>query len=504
MTGKITRKFRQHNAEQFYEAFSETANSNMYFFIAKPTAWPNDSAPTAPLDAVNIVDYDIWDHMISLKKISSANVKFGGARTEWANNSTFGEYASNAELDEDFFAVTDEYKVYKVISNKNGSVSTVKPTGNLTTQFVTADGYVWKYMYSLTVSDALSFLTSSYMPIPLLTSDDGTDQWDVQQAAANGSINSIHINNGGIDYVMVANTFGAAANSTHATLAASSSSNNSFFIGSSVYVETGTGAGQIRSITSYDGASKIIGISPSWTTPPSGSSTYIVSPKVTVIGNGSNATAYSLVANNAISQIRMVNTGQDYSLATTTVTANTGSGALVAPQLSPVGGHGSNAVRELYGHNVIMSVEVRQDDTNFMATNDYRIVGLVVDPVLSSNGSIATGTVYDQTTRLTFTTPTGSFTSDEVITGQTTGATGTFVEFRGNTSNIAVVLKTSATNFSNTEIITGGTSTYSATLTASSAPELAKYSGNIIYFENRTPITRSAEQKETVKIVVRF
>jgi hypothetical protein len=35
-------------------------------------------------------------------------------------------------------------------------------------------------------------------------------------------------------------------------------------------------------------------------------------------------------------------------------------------------------------------------------------------------------------------------------------------------------------------------------------PDVEKYSGDIIYIDNRAPITRSSSQKEEVKIVVEF
>ena len=35
-------------------------------------------------------------------------------------------------------------------------------------------------------------------------------------------------------------------------------------------------------------------------------------------------------------------------------------------------------------------------------------------------------------------------------------------------------------------------------------PDIKKYSGEIIYIDNRAPVTRSASQKEEVKIVVEF
>jgi hypothetical protein len=39
MSAIITEKFRQHNATQFYESFTETSKSSYYLFIGKSTAY---------------------------------------------------------------------------------------------------------------------------------------------------------------------------------------------------------------------------------------------------------------------------------------------------------------------------------------------------------------------------------------------------------------------------------------------------------------------------------
>lgn len=503
MTGKITRKFRLFNSQQFYEMFSETSPSEVYFFIAKPTAWPDDANPTAPLDTVESVDYSIWDNILTVKKFSPSNVSFGAARNNWANNSTYSEYSSSAELDQSFFVITDEYKVYKCLSNNHGGASIVKPTGSLTTSFTTADGYIWKYMYSLTVADALTFLTTSYIPVSTLKTDNGTDHWTVQQAAANGGIEVVSVTSGGTNYAQTANTFASAGTFSTATLASDASSNNNFYVGSSVYILTGTGAGQLRPITAYDGTTKIITVSPAFTTAPGLTSTYVISPKVTFTGSGSNASAYSTVSAGAITNIKIINTGVGYTNANVSVSANTGTGAVLKAKLSPSGGHGSDAVTELLGHNVVMSVELTSDDSNFISTNDYRIVGVLADP-LNAAGNTAINDIYDQTTRLGIVTPTGNFLGDEVITGTSSGATGTFIEYRGTLSNTAVLLKTSSANFSNGEVITGTTTGFTANVTSVALPELTKYSGSILYFENRAPITRTPDQKENIKIIAKF
>jgi hypothetical protein len=66
----------------------------------------------------------------------------------------------------------------------------------------------------------------------------------------------------------------------------------------SVYITTGTGSVQLRTISTYVGGTKIATLTSNWTTNPSASdSVYSVAPKVTVSSgvNGSNATALFLV-----------------------------------------------------------------------------------------------------------------------------------------------------------------------------------------------------------------
>jgi hypothetical protein len=75
-------------------------------------------------------------------------------------------------------------------------------------------------MYTVTTSNALKFLTKDYIPIQTLTSDDGSDQWDVQQAAIDGAIHVIKVTAGGSGYAtapavtITGDGTGATANST--------------------------------------------------------------------------------------------------------------------------------------------------------------------------------------------------------------------------------------------------------------------------------------------------
>ena len=88
MPALVTNKFRIHNAKQFVEAFDEVSftsgtavtdtsgllNSNMYLFIGRPSAWPDDNTPPTPTDSVANTHYDNWRDMIAAKKVTSSDV----------------------------------------------------------------------------------------------------------------------------------------------------------------------------------------------------------------------------------------------------------------------------------------------------------------------------------------------------------------------------------------------------------------------------------------------
>jgi len=212
----------------------------------------------------------------------------------------------------------------------------------------------------------------------------------------------------------------------------------------------------------------------------------------------------------------MISTGTNYSEATVTISANSshGSGATAVAYVSPPGGHGKDPVGEFAAHNVILNVQLSGTEANtFPTVNDFRTVGLLRDPQVA-NGDVATGTRYDQTTRLTVTSVSGSanYTLDETIRGNTSGAVGKFVKFANtNAANTAGVIhltdSISNGSFSGSESLKGLTSNITATLSSITLPKtngLVPFTGDHIYVENRAPISRAADQIEDIKLVVKF
>ena len=103
-----------------------------------------------------------------------------------------------------------------------------------------------------------------------------------------------------------------------------------------------------------------------------------------------------------------------------------------------------------------------------------------------------------------------------MVTGATSGATGRVVDFTGNNTlrltdiipagnSIVLGYNAIAGYFTNTEVIAGATA--SATANGSGAVtggDLQRFSGDILYVENRSPVTRASDQIEDVKLIIEF
>ena len=500
MSAIITEKFRKHNADQFSESFSESSANAYYLFIGKATAFTSstttgsDSSPPTPADSVGETHFYAWDSMLAAKKITSSDIQFAVPRRNWSNGTVFDMYKHNISssntatsgasnlFDSTFYFLTSDFRVYKVLDNNDGTAySGSEPTSESTSPFALG-GYVLKYMFKLTASDAAKYLTTDYFPVQ-------TDS-TVSAAATDGGIESLVVTAGSgyTDGTYYAAVFGDGTSQ-------------------------GTSSGAIVRITVSSGSIQSFGLT-------SGTNT-------TIHNAGSGYT------------FGTVNLGDDFifsdsSLSSSSTLGASGTGGAIEVIISPKGGHGSDATTELGAHYVMTATTLSQAEGDDITTaNDFRQVGLLVDPTTYGTSTVASSTTARQTFVVKGSATTGTFEADEVTTQTTTGAVGKVVEFDSDRSLLYFQQErfsgfgTSETNsgftaFSGTNTITGGTS--GATLTPSSTtetvtlansntlslttgyanPELQPDSGNILYLENRKPIQRDSDQTEDIKLIIEF
>ncbi len=408
MPAIITNAFRTYNADNFISSFS---TNKVYLMIGKATAWsgadlrqyagtPTDTSLPTPIDTTS-APYVHHNDMIAAKLINSTDISHVVKRVDWTTSTVYAEYShlQDDQIDQTFFVMTDQYNVYKCISNYGGAASTVKPTGQLATIIETSDNYRWKFMYEVQQADVLKYVTTDWIPVKYLTSDDGNAQWDVQQAAVDGAIDHIDVTAGGTGYVNTHTGTAQAGAATTITLAATASATNDIYNGMTVYISSGTGSGQIKVITDYVGATKVATVS-TWTTNPANDSVYEVMPLVT-ISHGSETPAptttatarCSSVVGGVIKKIAMTAVGAGYRYATATLTLGGGSGATLEPRISPKNGHGKNAKTELGGAYVMLNIRlVGTEGGDFTVGDDFRKVILIANPLIS--GAAPTAATY--------------------------------------------------------------------------------------------------------------
>ena len=572
MAAIVTNKFRIHNAKQFLEAFDEVAfgsgaaisdssgllNTNMYLFIGKVTGWSDDSSPPTPTDAVANTHYENWRDMIAAKKITASDVSHVIPRKNWTNNTSYFAYTHNTATlySQDFYVMTTDYNVYKCLSNSEtnstGSVattSTTQPTGTGTSIIATADGYKWKFMYQISASDALKFVTPNYIPVDTVRRANGTlantydsspgqVQYDVETAVAasgggNGAIEVVHMTARGSQYLGETGNLSSVTNTTTVTISGATLTADDCIVNNDIYFTSGDASGTGGTITDYNGTTKVVTFSPAVSDAPSATDGYAIGPKIVISGDGQGANIRCTVnSSGAVNATTVVAGGNNYSNASITVISNGAQSnsfnpspaATLTPIVGPAGGHGSDAIQELGGFFILVNSRLEYSESNnFTTSNDFRKVGLLAQPKFA-NGDFATSSVIDQATTIVLTSWNGtSYAVDELVTGATSGCTGRIVDFVGNnTIRMTDIIPSGNSTtagyngiygyFTNTEVIAANTSGNggsgaSATANGSGAVtggDLTRFSGDIIYIENRTPVTRAADQIEDVKLIIEF
>ncbi len=413
MPAIITNAFRTYNADNFIAAFD---TNKMYLMIGKADSWsgadlrqystasPSDTSIPTPIDTTS-APFVHHNDMIAAKLISTSDVSHVIKRTDWTSGTVYVEHnhLQDDQIDQTFFVMTDQYNVYKCISNYGGTASTVKPTGQSSAIIETSDNYRWKFMYEVQQADVLKYVTTDWIPVKYLTSNDGTAQWTVQQAAVDGGLEHIDVTAGGTGYVNTHTGTAQAGSSTTIQLANSASTTDDIYNGMTVYISSGAGSGQLKTITDYTGSSYTAVVS-TWTTTPDSSSVYEVMPAITIshgtetpIPNPLATARVSSVIGGVVKKVSMTATGAGtsgaYRYATATLTGGGGSGATLEPRISPKNGHGKNPKTELGGAYVMMNIRlVGTEGGDFTVGDDFRKVILIANPLAS--GAAATATTY--------------------------------------------------------------------------------------------------------------
>ena len=502
-----------------------SANNHYYVGLGRYTAFENDNVPdTETLDFYSAF-YEIQRDLMMGIRVNSGDIKKVIPRKDWSTNKKYTIWDSaNTDLFSSAngaYVITDDNRVYVCLDNNYGANSTVKPSSTSNSSFVTVgDGYKWKFLYSINSEDANTFNSPDYVVVQ--------DETDIVSSAVNGAIHTVIMTSNGTNYSAYGTGFvNSVTNSTVFTVSfnntnqATAGANS--FANSTMYINTGGSAGELREILEYDSSSQTITVNNAFSNILS-SSTFTIGPKVTITGDGTGAVAYANVdsTTNTVIGINMLEEGSGYTSAGITITAapgyvtvNATARAIIGP---PSGGHGLNNDHNLGCEHFKIVKQFEFDDStlptydSLSANITFRTSSLIKNPNKFGLNAKYTNTSFSQV---------ASFGYDDLGGATPLPAVGTYVQSDTANGYIVSAIARTSTNGVFYVANTDGTFANNQTLRDSSNnsidfrinntvedgsinnPQLDKYSGEVLYYDNVSPITRSNTQTETVSIVIK-
>jgi hypothetical protein len=434
----------------------DSSSVRYYAAIGRSEDWNASDLATVPTNDSRSVRQS-RNSLQSAKLIEDASYVI--PRRIWVANLIYSPYDDNdvGFPENPFYVINSNNEVYICLEQgkkQDGSsqLSTNQPTGNTTgTPFRTADGYTWKFLYSIGALRADKFLSSAYMPVRFVGATDSDSpaedlqQQLVQNAAVKGQI-----------------------------------------VGYSV---------------------------------TSGGSGYTSTPSVSIVGNGTGATAYAVRAGETIVDIKVKadsagNSGNSYfgsgyDYANVVISGGGGDSCIVRPILGQYDGIGANPVIDLKSNGVMFNSKPDGIENGDFITGDeiFRQVLLLRNPrVDSAEGTLLTST---SARALNSIIHDGSgFVKSIVQKSQIQGVTSGAVAIIDDTNDSDTIWyhQNETTGFSSfqvaEEIQVVGNTNINGSITNKVDGEFNQYTGELLYIDNRSAVTRSTDQTEDLKIVI--
>ena len=550
MSAIVTDQFRINNAGNFLGDVNNSSNS-YYVFVGlsnpsvanNPNAfgrnesvakWNEESTRKKPVDNINYLNH-VRDTMIFGKKITSDNIRRVVRKINWVKDTTYDMYrhdynsdnlAPNGKTsrlyDSNFYVINKDFNVYICIDNGSSGINTTgnaslnEPTLTGLEPFratgATDDGYLWKYLFTVSPTDIIKFDATEFIPLPndWLTSTDpniSNVRDNGNSDISNNQIKKIFIEDGGSNYG------NADAGGTEVSI-------------------VGDGSGG-RAIVEVDASTKISNV-----------------------------------------QVSVGGKGYTYAMLDLTDLQPTSPNAKLIPIIPPAKGHGSDIYKELGADRVLIYARFDDSTKDFPIDTKFAQIGIVKNPTsigstqvfnqtqfssikslylseFPSASDINIGDIIEQDVRLTPTGPIvgkakGYVTSFDILSEDSSNKIAIlkyyqdrslyFNQTTGDQQDTIGINSISSDNngqiydFSPTGNITGtdGTNTYTLGINTTfsgittnptgtkiidlgvefkngiAQSEINNQSGDIIYLDNRQLITRDSRQKEDIKVILEF
>jgi hypothetical protein len=523
MAAIVTDQFRILNASNFIDSVVDGSNSYYVFLgldnpiqvgFGRTTNW-NTNIPN-PTDNFEYSSH-YRDTSLFGKKITSSNIRRLIRKVTWTSNTSYEMYRHDYSIqnptpnsnssrlyDSNYYVINSDFRVYICIDNGSsdtnlkGGKSQDEPTFTdlePSAAGTSGDGYIWKYLFSVSPSDIIKFDSTEYVVVP----NDWATSTDSQIVSVRENGNSGPTNPNQIKQV---------------------------------YIASG-GGGYSEGVKTVD----ILGDG--------------IGGRVSITVNGGKITETQVVAGGYGYTWGIVDLGSlqpDESLPNP---------AKLIPIIPPSKGHGYDIYTELGTDKILVYARFDDLTKDFPTDTKFAQVGIIKNPTtFSSDTVVFTENQYSSLGAIGLTSNfTGTPGIGEKITQTVTGGTATgYVASYDRETRVLKYFQDRSLYFGNNEnqtdydtvtsdskvlsfsssgqsIISTGAFPFTASIDTSlgsptptnkitvggkvidlgvtftsglANPEINKKTGDIIYIDNRPLVTRDIRQKEDVKIILEF
>ena len=401
----------------------DLANNDYYVFVSGIDTF-------SPEDA-QVSKTQFLERTLFGKKILQNDIHFMIKYYPWQVGQVYVEYDDTVNLaDQRFYAVvgpndndTGDYRVFKCLNNNNGAAATTPPNYDVTNTnqiYITADGYVWKYMYVISTLEFDAYNAIGYVPITPTPSPNNpvpstlSTVSDIVVTNPNDNFGYEEYTGGvisspGVDGNIIVTPFTNSPEWSQIT---------NYFTGQYMYTTNpGNGVSRLFEITYYSftessgnatirvGAELLTGVATPNLAGVASNANFKIFPKLEIVGDGTGAIAIPKIVNNRITSVTVLDEGNGYTSVNASVIdpgsnqflpedeTTTDVRALIRPRLSPPGGHGFSLLDELRcKHFSFYGYITADDNTQIGDVNTYGAVGIVRSPDFDTD---YTGNVFD-------------------------------------------------------------------------------------------------------------
>jgi hypothetical protein len=520
MAAIVTDQFRILNASNFIDSVTG-GNDSYYVFLGldnpaqigfgRTTNW-NTNIPS-PTDNLEYLSH-YRDTSLFGKKITSSNIRRLIRKVTWTSNTSYEMYRHDYSIqnptpnsnssrlyDSNYYVINSDFRVYICIDNGSsgtnlkGGKSQDEPTFTdlePSAAGTSGDGYIWKYLFSVSPSDIIKFDSTEYVVVP----NDWATSTDSQiiSVRENGNsgptnpnqIKKVYIENGGTDIYksgpvdIIGDGFGGRV---YITAVSGKITETQVVAGGYGYTWGIVDLGPLRESNIPSGsAAKLIPI-----IPPSKGHGYDIytelgTDKVLVYARFDDSTK-DFPTDTKFSQVGIIKNPTTFSSDTVIFTENQYS-SLGAIKLDPE-----------FDDNPGIGEEITQTVTNgtargYIASYDSETKVLKY----FQDRSLYFGNSLDQTDRTDH---------SRVYNFESTG--GSIISTGAFPFTVSIASTFGTPTPTNKVTVGGKVIDLGVTFTAGLAnPEINKKTGDIIYIDNRPLVTRDIRQKEDIKIILEF